>query len=102
MGGGAVCFSCGRGTGAEPGARVFRSDGCPGCAAPLKACRMCRFHDPAAYNGCREERAERVLDKEAANHCDYFVLAGAGAADDAGDAGAAARAAEALFRGGGG
>ena len=101
MGGAVVCFSCGRDTGLGPGDKVFRSDECPGCGAWTRVCLMCRFHDAAAYNQCREERAERVVDKERANHCDYFVLAGARApgGDDAG-AGAAA-AAEALFKGGG-
>jgi hypothetical protein len=35
-------------------------------------CRNCAHHDPAAYNECRESNAERVLEKERSNRCDYF------------------------------
>ena len=33
---------------------------------------MCREHDPSVSDGCREDRADFVLDKEKANFCDYF------------------------------
>jgi hypothetical protein len=29
-------------------------------------------HDRSAYNECREPQAERVLDKERSNMCDFF------------------------------
>jgi hypothetical protein len=32
----------------------------------------CAHYDPEAYNECRESGAERVLDKERANRCDWF------------------------------
>ncbi len=35
---------------------------------------MCRFFDQKAYNQCREPSAERIIDKEKANFCDYFSL----------------------------
>ncbi len=35
----------------------------------------CAFYDPSAYNACREPQAERVLDKDRANRCDYFAPA---------------------------
>lgn len=61
-------------------------DDCPGCGADLHVCRNCAHYDAGAYNACREPGAERVLDKERANHCDLFVpAAGAGGAE-AGDA----------------
>jgi hypothetical protein len=34
----------------------------------------CRFHDPDAYNQCRETPAERVVDKDRSNFCEYFVF----------------------------
>lgn len=34
----------------------------------------CRFYDKGTYNNCREPRAERVVDKDRANFCDYFVF----------------------------
>ena len=37
---------------------------------------MCEFYDKNSYNECRESSAERVVDKEKANYCDYFKLSG--------------------------
>ncbi|HOG15938.1 MAG TPA: hypothetical protein PLB96_01205 [Syntrophales bacterium] len=51
---------------------VSRTDTCPSCGADLRCCRNCRFHDGAAYNACRETQAERVLDKQRSNFCDFF------------------------------
>jgi len=51
---------------------VSRKDACSSCGADLRCCRNCRFHDGAAYNACRETQAERVLDKERSNFCDFF------------------------------
>jgi hypothetical protein len=59
--------------------RVGRRDTCPRCGVDLHSCRQCRFHDPRAYNECREPQAERVLDKERGNICDYFAPAEDGA-----------------------
>jgi protein-tyrosine-phosphatase len=41
---------------------------------------MCQFFDKAAYNECREPMANRILEKETANFCDYFKVGGAGKA----------------------
>jgi len=38
---------------------------------------MCHFYDTSSYNECKEPMANRVLDKEKANFCDFFKLAGA-------------------------
>jgi hypothetical protein len=51
---------------------VGRKDTCPMCQADLRCCRNCRHYDPKYYNQCRESQAERVIDKERANFCDYF------------------------------
>jgi hypothetical protein len=32
------------------------------------------FYDPHSANACREPNADRVLDKEAGNFCEYFAL----------------------------
>ena len=53
---------------------ISRNDECPHCATSIKCCKMCKLYDLSAYNQCRESSAERVLDKEKANFCDYFVL----------------------------
>lgn len=49
-----------------------RSETCPECDADLYCCRNCTFYDPRVYNECRESQAERVVDKERSNFCDYF------------------------------
>lgn len=64
------CFFCG--SKAEITDRIGRQDRCPHCSGDLHICRNCRFYDPSAYNECRETQAERVLDKEASNFCDFF------------------------------
>ncbi|HOW57220.1 MAG TPA: hypothetical protein PKZ12_04405 [Smithellaceae bacterium] len=51
-----------------------RQELCPCCGAYLHCCRNCLFYEPGAYNDCREPQAERVLDKQAANFCDYFTF----------------------------
>lgn len=63
------------GAGLAPRERVGRRDACPSCGAELRSCRHCQFYEPGVYNDCREPQAERVLDKERANFCDYFAFA---------------------------
>jgi hypothetical protein len=81
------CHACGHQIELGSGERVGFRDDCDGCGGALHVCRNCRHHDAAAYNECRESSAERVLDKERANRCDYFAArSGAGgAADSAGE-----------------
>lgn len=52
--------------------RVGRQAGCPWCGADLHCCLNCAFYEPGAYNDCRENQAERILDKNRSNFCDYF------------------------------
>ncbi|HUY27215.1 MAG TPA: hypothetical protein VMV27_07310 [Candidatus Binataceae bacterium] len=67
------CFFCGGEI--EFRERVGFRDECPGCGRAQHACRNCGFYDPAYNNQCREPMAERVVDKERANFCEYFVAA---------------------------
>ena len=53
-----------------------RQDTCPNCKRDLRCCKQCKFYDPNAYNECREVSAERIVDKERANFCDFFVVKG--------------------------
>jgi hypothetical protein len=55
---------------------VGRKDTCPHCNRDLRCCKQCKFYDPNAYNACREVLAQRIIDKERSNLCDYFVLRG--------------------------
>jgi len=68
-----MCFSCGAqlSSGTKPG----RSDTCLDCDADVHCCRNCEFYDPGSYNECRESQAERVLEKDRSNFCDYFSFA---------------------------
>lgn len=69
------CVFCGNVVSME--GKVGRQDTCPHCNRDLRCCKQCNFYDPNAYNECREVSAERMLDKERANLCDYFVPSGA-------------------------
>ena len=76
---------------------MSRREECPKCLASLRVCRGCDFYDTAASNDCREPMADQVVEKEAANLCDYFrPRMGPGAAAGASDADAKARL-EAVF-----
>jgi hypothetical protein len=76
---------------------VGRRDECPKCRSDVHVCLNCHHYDSKSYNECREPQAERVLEKQRANYCDYFApQAGALRADDAKDKMKAA--AEALFK----
>ncbi len=66
------CWKCGEVIELPPAGRVLSRDTCPKCDYDLRACRNCRFRDPAKHNQCAETQAEWVRDKEASNYCDYF------------------------------
>ncbi|MDH3974854.1 MAG: hypothetical protein OEV42_11295 [Deltaproteobacteria bacterium] len=66
-----ACFSCGKAL--DVNDKPGRKEECPSCGADVRVCLNCRFYDAGAYNECRESSADRVVDKEKANFCDYFV-----------------------------
>jgi len=59
-------------------------DVCDRCRSDLHVCLNCAHHDASVYNECRESNAERILDRDRANRCDYFRP---GKGDAAGDSG---------------
>ncbi len=65
------CAFCGEEI--DIGDKVARADTCPFCGGDIRCCKQCSFYDPHAYNECKEVSAERIVDKERANFCDYFV-----------------------------
>lgn len=65
-------FSCFKCSGPLLSDGLSRRDTCPKCKQDIKCCRNCDFYERGSYNECREPQAERVLDKETANMCDYF------------------------------
>lgn len=60
----------------KPGTTVGRTATCPSCDADLHCCVQCQHYDESAYNSCKEPQAERVVEKERSNFCDYFSLGG--------------------------
>jgi hypothetical protein len=64
------CHACGKEV--APPDPVGRKAACPSCGAELRCCLNCLFHESAVYNECRESRADRVLEKDRANFCEYF------------------------------
>ncbi len=78
------CHACGSEVELASGESVGYRESCVRCAADLHVCRNCAHYDPSAYNECRESSAERVLDRDRANRCDYFRpgSGGEGVADD--------------------
>lgn len=52
---------------------LSRREVCASCRADQHVCKLCRHYDPRVADMCREDRAERVTDKERANFCDYFT-----------------------------
>ena len=67
------CFKCNKPL--SLGSQVGFKESCPSCDVDLHCCRNCNFYDINAYNSCKEPQADRVVDKEKANFCDYFRIA---------------------------
>ena len=90
------CYNCNKDLILESTENVSRSAECDFCHTDLRCCMMCEFYDTTAYNECKEPMADRIVDKDKANFCDYFKInqgsTGAQKKDDA------LSAAEALFK----
>jgi hypothetical protein len=94
--GGRVCHHCGQDIGTME--RVGRRDTCWHCSADLHCCLNCTFYDPPSHNQCREPQAERQIDKEVGNFCEYFAFhSGPRAASDRGQQQRTRSRLEALF-----
>ena len=68
------CHNCSTQLNFSVNERIGRKEECPKCYADLRCCKMCLFYDPSAYNECREPVAQRILEKEKANFCDYYKI----------------------------
>ncbi|MCW5830336.1 MAG: hypothetical protein KIT79_13600 [Deltaproteobacteria bacterium] len=90
------CPACGKTISVtEP---VGRRDTCQVCGADLHVCLHCRHYDTSAYNECREPQADRVVDKDRPNFCDWFHIRTSGDPSGKTDPKAKAKAAlEGLF-----
>ena len=68
------CYYCKKNIPVFGDFKITRTEDCPYCTRALHCCKMCKFFDAKIYNECRESNADRVVDKEKANFCDYFSL----------------------------
>ena len=91
-----TCHSCHKELTLEPAIKVAKSEECPYCYASVRCCKMCNFYDLKSYNECREPSADRIVEKEKANFCDFFVLAAQGSKKE--DQNSTLDAANALFK----
>jgi hypothetical protein len=69
--------------------RVGRETLCPHCDGYLHACIQCRFYEPTLHNQCLEPEADYVGDRQKANFCEFFQLAGTRASGGKTDTGRA-------------
>lgn len=65
-----VCHSCKKELSQEDKIG-FRQD-CPYCGHDLHSCVQCTHYDVKVYNECKETMADRILEKEKANYCEFF------------------------------
>jgi len=89
------CFHCGNVLSYID--RIGLREECPKCHEDVHVCKNCQFYDAKVYNECREPAAEKVIEKERSNHCDYFSP-GKGEGGKAVTKDALVAAAEALFK----
>lgn len=68
------CFKCGSEADIGSDGRVGRKDECSKCRTDLHCCKNCKHYDTNSYNECRESQADRVVDKDRGNFCDYFTF----------------------------
>jgi len=92
------CWKCGTPLPPDTPLPLSRRSKCGHCKAALHVCRQCRFYDTSKNNSCAEPVAERVVNKEQANFCDYFEPGTAAfAAGDSTEAGKSREQLDALF-----
>ena len=92
------CHKCSAEVDIANASSVGRREECSKCSSDLHACLNCKFYDQSAYNECREPQAERVVDKDRANFCDYFTYAQDRQAGGSSEADSAKAALDDLFK----
>ena len=55
--------------------KIHFSDSCLKCELDLHICFNCEFFDELSPDQCRESSADRVVEKDKKNFCDYFSVA---------------------------
>ena len=90
----ANCWSCGKSIELN---NFHRLDSCANCHRDTHVCKNCEHYDRAYNNECRESSADRQVEKERSNFCDYFKPSDR-AGGNAKGADALKSAADALFK----
>ncbi len=89
------CWNCAK----EIAANNFhRQDTCEHCGRSTHACKNCEHYDTAFNNLCRETSADRVVEKESSNFCDFFKPSTRGPGAGSKSASDMKSAADALFK----
>jgi hypothetical protein len=65
----AKCWSCNHDIELN---NFHRLDSCASCGRDTHVCKNCEHYDRAYNNECRESSADRQVEKEKSNFCDYF------------------------------
>jgi hypothetical protein len=68
------CWKCLKLLSFTAGDSISRREECPFCSSDLRCCKACEFYSKTSYNECAEPMAERIIEKEKANYCDFFRL----------------------------
>ncbi len=63
------CWNCGQSLEEND---YTRKEVCPQCGKDTRSCKNCEHHDPSCHNECKENQADRIVEKEKSNFCDYF------------------------------
>ncbi len=66
------CFKCKNSLESFLGSPIGRGSVCEKCLSDVKCCFNCQHYDQDSYNSCKESQAERVVDKDRSNFCDWF------------------------------
>lgn len=89
------CWHCSK---EIPANRFYRLDSCEHCGRDTHVCKNCEHYDTSFNNHCRESSADRVVEKESSNFCDFFKASTRGPGAGAKSADTLKSAAEALFK----
>lgn len=68
------CYNCQASLSLASNIDISRNEECENCYSNLRCCKMCSFYDKTSYNECREPTANRIVEKEKANFCDFFKM----------------------------
>lgn len=89
------CWNCAK---EIPSNNFHRQDTCEHCGRSTHACKNCEHYDTAYNNLCRESSADRVVEKESSNFCDFFKPSTRGPGAGSKSANDMKAAADALFK----